>query len=169
MHATAERKKLHLLTVAEYMTLETPARTELLGGVIFAVSPKNVAHSRAVAALAKALNRGLPDSYSVLIQDPVAVSGWTGRDAPEIDRKAADAFAFIEVADATYGGRRGDRRYKIPLYVRAGVPAWIVNLRTRRVECYSSPADLALPHGREVCEGETFDVLGVSIAVSDLF
>ena len=81
MHATAERKKLHLLTVAEYMTLETPARTELLGGVIFEVSPKNVAHSRAVAALAKALNRGLPDSYSVLIQDPVAVSGWTGRDS----------------------------------------------------------------------------------------
>ena len=91
MHATAERKKLHLLTVAEYMTLETPARTELLGGVIFEVSPKNVPHSRAVAALAKALTRGLPDSYSVLIQDPVAVSGWTGRDAPEIDRKAAAA------------------------------------------------------------------------------
>ena len=63
----------------------------------------------------------------------------------------------------------GTGRYKVPLYVRAGVPAWIVNLRTRRVERYSSPADLALPHGHVVCEGETFDVLSVSIAVSDLF
>jgi hypothetical protein len=131
--------------------------------------------------LAKALNRGLPDSFSVRIQDPIAVSGWTGRDAPEVDiavvaarryiftPAAPDASAFVEVADSTYGGRRGDRRYRIPLYVRAGVPSWIVNLRTRRVECYASSSDLARPHGREFGEGETFDVLGVSISVSDLF
>jgi len=115
--------------------------------------------------------------YEVRIQDAVAVSGWRGPEAPEIDvaviaRKryrrgptAAGARAFVEVSDSTYAV---DRRYKIPLYVNAGVPAWIVNIPLRQVEYYASADDLELPHGRVAREGETFVVLGVEIAVSDL-
>jgi hypothetical protein len=77
-----------------------------------------------------------------------------------------DAFAFIEVSDTTYGD---DRRVKIPLYVNAGVPAWIVNISKRRVEHYADAADLALQHGRVFGTGETIEILGVPIAVAELF
>jgi hypothetical protein len=164
-----------------YLRLDIEGRTELLGGVIYRVSPRNEPHSYAVSVLARLLIRGLGDDYAVRIQDHVAVSDWRGKNAPEIDvavlrpgfhepgPTVAEAYAFIEVSDTTYGGRMGDRNYKIPLYVRAGVPAWIVNIATRQVECYTSLDDLALPHGRIAAESETIDLLGVSIPVRDLF
>jgi hypothetical protein len=79
--------------------------------------------------------------------------------------QASDARAFIEVSDTTYAH---DRNRKIPLYVRAGVPAWIVNIPRRRVEFYASPADLATECGHVFDERATFEVLGVSIRVAEL-
>jgi hypothetical protein len=168
----------HVFTAAEFLTLDTGSRTELLGGVVYDVSPRHEPHRYAVSMLNRHLTPALLDSeHEVRIQDAVAVSGWRGREAPEIDvaviaRKryrlgptAADARAFIEVSDSTYAL---DRRYKIPLYVNAGVPAWIVNIPLRQVECYASACDLELPHGQVVQEGESFTVLGVDIAVADL-
>jgi hypothetical protein len=181
MQDIVDQKKLHALTVAEYMTLEIATRTELLGGAIFDVSPKNEPHSLAVSELATALCRGLPNTYRVRVQDPLAVSGWHGIDAPEVDvavvaarhyaktPTAKDAFALIEISDTTYGERRGDRRYKIPLYVRAGVPAWIVNIPARRVEQYGCVADLERDAGHVFDESATLDILGVAIPVGSLF
>jgi hypothetical protein len=77
---------------------------------------------------------------------------------------SADAFALIEVSDTTY---ECDREYKIPLYVAAGVPAWIVNVAQRWVEFYGSPDDLKLTNGHVF--RDTFDVLGVTVAVNRLF
>jgi hypothetical protein len=75
----------HLFTVAEYMQLNVPGRTELLGGLVYDVSPKCPPHARAVRHLTKVLNRGLGDEYAVSSQDPIAVQGGTGKFAPEID------------------------------------------------------------------------------------
>jgi hypothetical protein len=168
-----------LLTVEEYMGLDIPERTELLGGVIYSLLPKNEPHVFAVSKLAEALILGLHGSpYMVRIQDPVAVFGWKGRDAPEVDlavvtRKsykttptAHDAKALIEVSDSTYSD---DRKYKIPLYVGAGVPSWIVNIPLRQVEFYGSVKDLEAPHGRIFTIPEAFEVLGVVIPVAGLF
>jgi len=164
-----------------YLRLDIEDRTELLGGVIYRVAPRNEPHSFAVATLARLLIRGLGDEYAVRIQDHVAVPDWRGKNAPEIDvavlkrgffdlgPTAAEACAFIEVAHTTYGGRMGDRKYKIPLYVRTGVPSWIVNIAKRQVEYYATPDDLALPHGHVATESEIIDILGVSIPVRDLF
>jgi hypothetical protein len=138
----------HLLTVAEYMTLDIEQRTELLGGMIYDVSPRYEPHRYAVRKLNQILSAGIPSGQIVSCQDGVAVSGWKGRDAPEVDvavlvdriyepvATAADALALIEVSDTTY---RSDRHYKIPLYVNAGVPAWILNIPLRQVESYASP------------------------------
>jgi len=41
----------HVFTVAEYMALDIPAHTELLGGVIYDVSPKNAPHGFAIRRL----------------------------------------------------------------------------------------------------------------------
>ncbi len=169
----------HHFTVERYMALDIPERTELLGGVIYDVSPRNEPHRYAVRALHRILAHGLFHSpYIVQSQDAVAVPGWQANDAPEVDvavladrffrpgPTSADAFAFIEVSDTTYAV---DRNYKIPLYVNAGVPAWIVNIPLRQVECYASPDDLGKEHGQVFSERDTFEVLGTAIPVSGLF
>lgn len=169
----------HRFTVAEYMALEIAERTELLEGVIYDVSPRNEAHRRAIRELSRALIPGLLGSgYVVQTENAVAVPEWQGRDAPEVDvavladkvyrpgPTAADAFAFIEVSHTTYAL---DRKYKIPLYVRAGVPSWIVNIPLRQVEYYGAPKDLETEHGRIFTEHDAFDVLGIAIPVAALF
>ena len=177
MQLTVPEISPHVFTVAEFMSLDTAVRTELLAGAVYDVSPRHEPHRYAVRILHEQLSRGLPRQYVVQSQDAVAVPGWDGRDAPEVDvavlaRKeywpgptSADAFAFVEVSDTTYAVDRG---YKIPLYVNAGVAAWIVNLQQRQVEQYESAADLASPHGRVRGEGDAFSILGVEIAVRDL-
>jgi hypothetical protein len=164
----------HLMTVAEYIGYEIDGRTELIGGVIYDVAPRKEPHAFAVRALNARLAVGLDGRYTVQVQDAVAVDGWTGRSAPEIDLAvlitrrydpmptAADAVAFIEVCDTTY---RDDRGVKVPLYTSAGVPTWLVNIPARRVESYTA-------HGGDarVFEiGDSIDIAGVTISVSDLF
>jgi hypothetical protein len=169
----------HRFTVAEYMALEIAERTELLEGVIYDVSPRNEAHRRAIRELSRALIPGLLGSgYVVQTENAVAVPEWQGRDAPEIDvavladkvyrpgPTAADAFAFFEVSHTTYAL---DRKYKIPLYVSAGVPSWIVNIPLRQVEFYGSPRDLEREHGHTFSERDTFEILGIAIPVAALF
>ena len=177
MQLTVPEISPHAFTVAEFMSLDTAVRTELLAGAVYDVSPRNEPHRYAVSILHEKLARALPERYVVRSQDAVAVPGWDGRDAPDVDvavlaRKeywpgptSADAFAFVEVSDTTYAVDRG---YKIPLYVNAGVPGWIVNLQRRQVEFYASPAELALPHGCVRGEADAFSILGVEIAVRDL-
>jgi hypothetical protein len=172
-------KKPHPLTVEQYMALDIPERTELLGGVIYDVPPKHYPHAFAVANLTQIIARAIDvDKYFVHSQNPIAVNGWQGKDAPEIDvavvakksyrrtPTAADSLAFVEVSDSTY---RDDRGYKIPLYVKAGVPSWIVNIPLRQVELYESPLDLKRKHGRIIAIDGSFEILGMTIRVSDLF
>jgi len=168
----------HLFTVEEYMQLRVPGRTELLGGLIYDVSPKYPPHTLATRRINKALTNGLSDDYAVSVQDPIAVKGWSGKYAPEVDIAViaertysttpteADSFAFVEISDSTY---REDRDVYIPLYVAAGVPTWQVNIPASQVEFYekgSAPSD---PPTRIFIEGDVFDILGVPIRVTDLF
>jgi hypothetical protein len=78
----------------------------------------------------------------------------------------ADSFAFIEVSDTTYAS---DRTIKIPLFVAAGVSTWHVNIPQRQVEFYRKGADPSGSPSQIFDEGETFDILGVTIAAADLF
>ena len=73
----------HLLSVEEYMNLNIGVRTEMLGGVIYDVSPRNEPHRYAVRKLNQLLTRGLAVDYVVQIRDAVAVAGWQGKDAPD--------------------------------------------------------------------------------------
>jgi hypothetical protein len=165
----------HQMTVEEYLNSNIEGRTELLGGIVYDVAARYEPHRYAVRKLTSILAIGLQGQYIVQPQDAVAVPHWKGKDAPEIDvavlrddfyrpiATTADAFAFIEVSDTTY---ESDRGYKIPLYVAAGVPAWIVNISERRVEFYGSAEDLLLANGHVF--RDSFDVLGVTIDVAAL-
>ncbi len=154
------------------MASNLPGHTELIDGVIYEVSPRNPAHAHAVRMLAEFLFDGLDRKISMIqVQDPIAVAGWKGQHAPEVDvavlrRKqyattpdASNTLAVIEVADTTY---KDDRDVKIPLYEAAGIPAWIVNVPQRTVEFYGTER-------RDYHEGEIFEVLGVAIPVPALF
>jgi len=169
----------HLMTVGEYFASNIQGHTELIEGIAYDVSPEDEPHAFAVQQLNQFLLPKVMQFGQVLrIQSPIAVPDWQGRNAPEMDvtviaRKqydrtptSADAFAIIEVSDTTYDD---DRERKIPLYVNAGVPAWIVNIQLRQVEFYGSVADLAIEHGHVFPEHGTINVLGVSIPVADLF
>jgi Uma2 family endonuclease len=161
----------HLFTVEEYMASNVPGHTELIGGVIYDVSPANPPHANAVVFLHEHLTLNLDrTTYQVRQTQPLAIAGWTGREAPEPDiavvrrreyvrhPTADDTVAVLEVSDTTY---LYDRNVKIPLYEAAEIPAWIVNITERKVEFYG-------PKRREYRDGETFEVLGVSISVSDV-
>ena len=173
-----EESTPHLFTVEEYLALNISERTELIEGVIYNVAAKNEPHILAVSRLTKALNRGLDEKYIVRGQDPIAVAGWTGKGDPEIDvvvvldkaygKRAVgtDAFAFIEVSDTTYDD---DRKLKIPMCVRAGIPTWHVNIPERQVEFYKIGANPDGAPTQVFAESETFEVLGVSIAATRLF
>ncbi len=163
------------------MKLDIPQRTELLGGLIYDASPRNEPHRYAVRKLGKILSRGLGNAFILQMQDTIAVPDWKGTDGPDPDiavlpdksfglvPSSSDALALIEVSDTTYGGKRGDRQYKIPLYVKAGVPSYIVNVPRRQVEYYGSPADLESSNGHVYGIGDTVKILAIPVAVAELF
>jgi hypothetical protein len=157
---------------------EVDERGEQFESAVFDRSPRSEAQRYAVAKLNRALCRGIGPGYIVRIHEAVAIPGWLGAEALEIDvaviadkfyrplPTAADALVFVEVADATYEKVRGQ---KIPLYVAAGVPSWIVNIGSRQVESYQSKADLELPNGTSYNENDAMALLGLSIPVAFLF
>jgi hypothetical protein len=134
------------------------------------------AHRYATNMLVGLLNQALFPRYVAQADNSVAIPDWEGTDAPRPDvavianryeaPTAADAFAFIEVSDTSY---RRDRGYKIPLYVGAGVPSYIVNIDQRHVEFYGLLAHLDLPNGIVYPYGSSFEILDVPIEVADLF
>ena len=83
-----------------------------------------------------------------------------------VGRDPRHEFAFIEVSDTTYAV---DRKHKIPLYVNAGVPSYIVNIPLRQVEFYGSVQDLGAEHGRVFTDRDTLEILGVAIPIAVLF
>jgi hypothetical protein len=170
--------ELHRFTVEEYMRLgESFPRSELLDGFIYDVSPVKIAHAHAVSMLLNMLASGLygRSPYLVVPQSTLAMQGWQGRWGPEPDiavlynekytstPTAENAVAIIEVSDSS---DIIDRAVKVPLYVASGVPTWQVNLPARQVEFFESPESLDTP--QIFLEGDTFEVLGVRIAVADL-
>jgi hypothetical protein len=104
------------------------------------------------------------------------IEGWKGRNGPEPDiaiiyndyaipgPSAMDTYAVFEVSDTTL---KRDRQ-KTRLYLRAGIPScYVVNIPGTVVEEYLSIDNLDNP-GCYIL-GMSFNVLGVTILVDDLF
>ena len=67
--------------------------------------------------------------------------------------EASDVLLVIEVGDTSF---EADRRTKIPLYSRTGIPeAWLVNLPADTIECYREPTSEGYADIRTVQRGET--------------
>jgi Uma2 family endonuclease len=125
-------------------------RVELINGEIFEMSPIDPWHAGIVDWLVERFVTGLSGRAIVRAQNPTIVDRHS---EPEPDvmlvarrddfyRTAhptpEDALLIVEVANTSLGH---DRRRKLPLYARTGVPeVWIVNRRADAVDVFRDPS-----------------------------
>ena len=123
-------------------------QVELLEGYVVLKMPANPAHNYSLLTTSKALERIVPQGWTVRGQVTTRltesrpepdVSVARGSDRAYISRHPAPAdLAFVvEVADSSLDR---DQLDKTRIYARDRIPVyWIVNLVDRRVEVYSDP------------------------------
>jgi Uma2 family endonuclease len=130
--------------------LPEDSRVELIRGVIMVRERIGARHAGTVDRLARLWMSRLGHRAVVRVQNPVEFPEALSELQPDIallrpqpdfytraHPRAVDVLLILEVADISL---RLDRRVKIPLYARAGVPeAWLLDLTTDRVEVHRSP------------------------------
>lgn len=150
---------LHLprrrFTVAEYYQMAQAGilgeddRVELIEGEIVEMPPIGDRHAGCVNRLNERFVRVFADVAVVAVQNPVRLGEYS---EPQPDlallRRRADFYAsghpappdvslLVEVADAS---AELDRRVKIPLYARSGIPeAWLIDLQQETLTVYCDP------------------------------
>jgi Uma2 family endonuclease len=124
-------------------------RLELIEGGIYELPPIGSPHAARVKILSALFHRLFGGALIVSIQDPLRLNDFS-EPQPDVallrwrddfysggHPTPADVLLVVEVADTTV---ETDRKVKIPLYARAGIPeAWIVNIPEERIEIYSDP------------------------------
>jgi Uma2 family endonuclease len=124
-------------------------RLELINGEILKVAPMNAPHISYVIRLSRIFTERLTKRAIVSTQLPIVINEesepepdisilrWRSDDYFSGKPKAQDVYLLIEVASASL---LFDRRVKLPLYARVGVPeVWIVNVQARQLEVYRNP------------------------------
>jgi Uma2 family endonuclease len=143
------------ITVEEYEVMyeagvfKPDERLELINGEILKVAPMNAPHISYVIRLSRIFTERLTKRAIVSTQLPIVINEesepepdisilrWRSDDYFSGKPKAQDVYLLIEVASASL---LFDRRVKLPLYARVGVPeVWIVNVQARQLEVYRNP------------------------------
>jgi len=145
----------HLFTVAEYERMgqvgifPEDERVELVCGEIIQMSPIGERHAACVDFLAELVTLRLRRSVIVRVQNPIQLDDYS-EPQPDISilkrrddfyrhahPRPDDVLVVIEVSDTTL---EFDRKVKVPLYARAGIPeTWLVNLPEECIEVYGDP------------------------------
>jgi len=124
-------------------------RVELIEGEIIEMPPIGGRHSSCVNRLTRLLVMALGDSAVVTVQNPLRLDD-RSESVPDIivakpradfyedhHPVPADVLLLIEVSDTTIGY---DRRVKLPLYARNGVPVvWIADLDRGIIRVHQDP------------------------------
>jgi Uma2 family endonuclease len=122
-------------------------RLELVDGAIYEMSPQSGFHATGVRAVDMALRPIFTAGYDIRCQFPLAL-GPDSEPEPDVavvpgswtdytNSHPTSAVLVVEVAESSL---LHDRKRKIPLYARAGIPeAWILNLVNWRLEVYRHP------------------------------
>jgi Uma2 family endonuclease len=175
----------HLWTVEEYHRmgesgLLDDARVELIEGEIIEMVPIGDAHAAVSNRLNRLLVLAVGDRGIVAVGNPVRLSPRTEPQPdfsvlrPRADYQTRgprpeDVMLAVEVSDTTL---RQDRRVKLALYARAGIPEfWIVNLEVGEIEVYRSPTGdtYASVERKGVSEVATIAALaGVTISIGEI-
>jgi hypothetical protein len=156
-------------------------RVELIEGEIVEMTPIGARHASTVKRLIHLFSRHLGEQGIVGAQDPI-VLGDLSEPQPDIvvlrprqDFYAAghpgpgDVFLLVEVADTS---QTYDRRVKLPLYARHGIPElWIVDLAAEVIEVYREPVGEAFQVAEVAGRGEQVrpaEIAGLVLAVDDV-
>lgn len=136
--------------MAEAGILREDDRYELIAGEIVEMAATGAKHASFINRLNLYAVRELGDTYVISIQNSVQLS-LDHEPQPDLmilrlrddydDHipTPADVMLLIEVSDSTL---QYDRKVKLPLYARAGIPeVWIVDVNGLRLTRYSHPED----------------------------
>lgn len=177
----------HLFTIQEWHHFAETGffapnyRGELIEGEIIDMAPIGTDHSFCVNGLNRYLNKKLPDSLWLSVQNPITLGDLS---EPEPDFAIAHytdnyrhahptpqtVLLVIEVAESTLSY---DRNTKAPLYAKYAIPEyWIINLVEKCVEVYRQPqqgqyTDKQVLRGEDVLR--SLQVKEVEIVVKFLF
>jgi len=124
--------------------LDEDEKVQLIDGMLVAMTPQGQPHAFAIMRLTRLLARALSDDFEVLPQLPLTLGDDSepepdlavvrAQDVASTTRHPGTALLVIEVAGDSL---RFDRRTKLALYARSGIPEyWIVNLQDAVVEVY---------------------------------
>jgi Uma2 family endonuclease len=176
------------ITVEEYEVMyeagvfKPDERLELINGEILKVAPMNAPHISYVIRLSRIFTERLTKRAIVSTQLPIVINEesepepdlsilrWRSDDYFSGKPKAQDVYLLIEVASASL---LFDRRVKLPLYARAGVPeVWIVKVQERELEVYRTPKGEAYSESRVLKPSDKIALLAfpdVEILLSEVF
>jgi Uncharacterized protein conserved in cyanobacteria len=157
------------------------ARIELIEGEVIEMSPIGNRHAGCVNRLGMLLSRAVGDFAIVAVQNPVRLNDFS---EPEPDiallkprddyysnahPTPADVLLIVEVSDTTVAY---DRRVKLPLYARAGIPeTWLMVLPKDIIEVHSQPVNGKYQKVQRLKRGRTLvspTAPGLSFKVDDL-
>lgn len=147
----------HRITAEDYHrmgeagVLAADARTELIEGEILDMAPIGSRHASVVNRLNRLFMEAVGERAIVQVQGPVRL-GDLSEPEPDIALLkpradyyrdalpgAAEVLLIVEVADTT---QRLDRRVKVPLYARHGLPeVWVIDLENGLVHFHRGPGD----------------------------
>ena len=145
-----------LFTVDEYHRMAEAGilgeddRVELIEGEIVEMTPIGSRHAAVVDRLNRLFSRRAGEHVIVRVQNPIRL-GERSEPQPDVtllrfreDFYASshpgpeDVLLVVEVAETS---AEYDRRVKVPLYARFGIPeAWLVDLEGEAVEVYRDPS-----------------------------
>ncbi|HXG91814.1 MAG TPA: Uma2 family endonuclease [Blastocatellia bacterium] len=168
----------HYFSVGEYYQmaragiLSEDARVELIEGEVIETSPIGTRHAACVDRLNAFLNRSLGSKAIVRVQSSIRLNDFSEpqpditllKPRPDFYSSShptpSDALLIIEVADTSV---EYDRRAKLPLYVRAGIPeTWLTVLLKDTSEIHSQPVNGKYQKIQRVRRGRTITTSTIS-------
>jgi Uma2 family endonuclease len=158
MSSTAEDVvRKYQLTVGDYHCMgdagsfNEHSRVELIEGEIIEMPPIGSAHAGIVGYLDRALNRAIGEHAMVWPQNPIVLDDHSepqpdfallrprGDFYMDSHPRPADVLLIIEVSDSTL---RYDRRIKIPLFARFGIPeVWLIDVEHKNLSLFCHPSE----------------------------
>jgi Uma2 family endonuclease len=166
MSHSATEPRRHRLTVHDYYRmgevgiLAPDARVELIDGEIVDMAPIGSPHVSTVLQLDHLLQEAVKGQALVLVQAPIVLGDYS---APQPDlallrprddyyrsslARPDDVLLIVEVAQSSL---RYDRRVKVPLYARHGIPeVWLIDAASQKLARYRTPLQGAYARADEL-------------------
>ena len=177
----AVMRKRRRFTLEEYHrmgeagVIDEDERVELIEGEIVEMTPIGRPHASVVARITKLFSTHFGERAIVWVQNPLALPRQVSEFQPDVallklrpdfyrDKRVEprDAFLVVEVMDSSVAY---DRRVKLPIYARGGVPeVWLVDVNERTVEVHRRPTAAGYRDRRVIARAGTIAPLAFSRA-----